>query len=151
MEKIVNYGNGKAEVVDYGIFDENGNYSLAIENDKEITLKSKILFKEDVKDPIFTMTLKDFKGLEICGTNTLIEKVVTGEFKKGDIAIAEFKQILNVAPGKYTLSFSCTHFDHRGELEVLNRKYDALLVEVLSMKNTVGLMNLDSKIKVTKI
>ena len=75
---IVNYGNGKAEVVDYGIFDENGNYSLAIENDKEITLKSKILFKEDVKDPIFTMTLKDFKGLEICGTNTLIEKVVTG-------------------------------------------------------------------------
>ena len=38
---IVNYGNGKAEVVDYGIFDENGNYSLAIENDKEITLKSK--------------------------------------------------------------------------------------------------------------
>lgn len=148
---IVNYGNGKAEVVDYGIFDENGNYSLAIENDKEITLKSKILFKEDVKDPIFTMTLKDFKGLEICGTNTLIEKVVTGEFKKGDIAIAEFKQILNVAPGKYTLSFSCTHFDHRGELEVLNRKYDALLVEVLSMKNTVGLMNLDSKIKVTKI
>ena len=147
----VDYGNGKAEVVDYGIFDENGNYSLAIENDKEITLKSKILFKEDVKDPIFTMTLKDFKGLEICGTNTLIEKVVTGEFKKGDIAIAEFKQILNVAPGKYTLSFSCTHFDHRGELEVLNRKYDALLVEVLSMKNTVGLMNLDSKIKVTKI
>ena len=89
--------------------------------------------------------------MEICGTNTLIEKVVTGEFKKGDIAIAEFKQILNVAPGKYTLSFSCTHFDHRGELEVLNRKYDALLVEVLSMKNTVGLMNLDSKIKVTKI
>lgn len=147
---MVDYGNGKAEVIDYGMFDENGNYAFAIENDKEITLKSKVIFKEDVKDPIFTMTLKDFKGLEICGTNTLIEKVITGNFKKGDIAIAEFTQILNVAPGKYTLSFSCTHFDNKGELEVLNRKYDALLVEVLSMKNTVGLMNLESKITITK-
>ena len=26
------------------------------------------------------------------------------------------------------------HFDHRGELEVLNRKYDALLVEVYLWK-----------------
>lgn len=148
---IVDYGNGKAEVIDYGIFDVNGNYAMAIENDKEIILKSKIRFNEDVKDPIFTMTLKDFKGLEICGTNTLIEKVVTGNYKKGDVIIAEFRQILNVAPGKYTLSFSCTHFDHKGELEVLNRKYDALLVEVLSMKNTVGLMNLESKITITRI
>ena len=148
---IVDYGNGKAEVIDYGIFDVNGNYAMAIENEKEIILKSKIRFNEDVKDPIFTMTLKDFKGLEICGTNTLIEKVITGNYKKGDVVIAEFKQILNVAPGKYTLSFSCTHFDHKGELEVLNRKYDALLVEVLSMKNTVGLMNLESKIKITRM
>ena len=148
---VVDYGNGKAEVIDYGIFDVNGNYAMAIENDKEIILKSKIRFNEDVKDPIFTMTLKDFKGLEICGTNTLIEKVITGNYKKGDVVIAEFRQILNVAPGKYTLSFSCTHFDHKGELEVLNRKYDALLVEVLSMKNTVGLMNLESKITITRI
>ena len=148
---IVNYGNGAAEVIDYGIFGTKGEYLSAIENDKEVILKSKIHFNKDVKDPIFTMTLKDFKGLEICGTNTLIEKVYTGEYKAGDTVIAEFRQILNVAPGKYTLSFSCTHFNSKGELEVLNRKYDALLVEILSMKNTVGLMSLDSKINITKL
>lgn len=148
---IVEYGNGTAEVVDYGIFGTNGQIISAIENDKEVVLKSKIVFHQEVKDPIFTMTLKDFKGLEICGTNTLIEKVYTGNYQKGDTVVAEFRQILNVAPGKYTLSFSCTHFNSKGELEVLNRKYDALLVEVLSMKNTVGLMNLDSQITVTKI
>lgn len=149
--ELITYGNGDAEVVDYGMFDENGNYISVIENDKQTVLKSKILFKKDVKDPIFTMTLKDFKGLEMCGTNTLIEKIVTGEYKKGDIVTVEFKQKLNVAPGKYTLSFSCTHFNHRGELEVLNRKYDALLVEVLSTKDTVGLMRIDSDIKIKKI
>lgn len=147
---LIQYGNGAAEVIDYGMFDVKGNYISVLENDKTVVLKSKIVFHQDVKDPIFTMTVKDFKGLEMAGTNTLIEKVVTGEYKKGDVVIAEFKQVINVAPGKYTLSFSCTHFNHKGELEVLNRKYDALLIEVLSTKDTVGLMRLDSDIKIKK-
>lgn len=147
----ITYGNGKASVYDYGIFDEKGNLTPTIENDKEVILKSKVKFKEDVNDPIFTMTLKDIKGLDICGTNTLIERILTGKYKKDEEAQIEFRQIINVAPGKYTLSFSCTHFNEKGELEVLDRKYDALLVEVLSMKDTVGLMNLNSKITVKKI
>ncbi len=149
--ELITYGNGDAEVIDYGIFDKKGNYISVIENDKEVVLKSKILFNKDVKEPVFTMTLKDFKGLEICGTNTLIEKISTGNYKKGDIITVEFKQKINVAPGKYTLSFSCTHFDHRGELEVLNRKYDALLIEVMSVKDTVGLIKIDSDITIEKI
>ena len=148
---VIDYGNGDAEVIDYGVFDEDGNYISVVENDKKVVLKSKTMFKKDVKEPIFTMTVKDFKGLEMAGTNTLIEKIATGDFKKGDIVTVEFKQVINVAPGKYTLSFSCTHFNHRGELEVLNRKYDALLIEVLSMKDTVGLMRIDSDIKIEKV
>ena len=57
---------------------------------------------------------------------------MTGEFKKGDVVVAEFKQKLPIAVGKYTLSFSCTRFNLNGELEVLSRKYDALLI-VLKM------------------
>ena len=67
------------------------------------------------------------------------------------MAIAEFKVRFPVAPGKYTLSFSCTHFDNRGELEVLNRKYDALLIEIISIKDMVGLLKIDPKVSVTKI
>ena len=147
---IIEYGNGKADLVDYGIFDLNGNIVNVIENDKEIILKSKVVFKEDVTDPIFTMTIKDFKGLEMMGTNTLIEKIVTGKYKKGDTVIAEFRQKISLAPNKYTLSFSCTHFNANGELEVLSRKYDALLVEVLSTKDCVGLYRIDSKINIIK-
>ena len=53
---------------------KKGNYVNVLENDRNVVLKSKIVFNEDVKEPIFTMTVKDFKGLEMCGTNTLIEK-----------------------------------------------------------------------------
>lgn len=149
--KIIEYGNGQADVIDYGIFDEKENYLQSIDNAKEIILKSKIKFNDDIKEPIFTMTLKDFNGLEICGTNTLIEKIATGTYKKGDIVEVSFKTRLQVAPNKYTLSFSCTHFKPNGELEVLSRKYDALLVEIISSKEHVGVLSLDTDISINKL
>ena len=147
---IIEYGNGQADLIDFGIFDTDGNILTSIENDKEVVLKSKVVFNDKVTDPIFTMTVKDFKGLDMMGTNTVQEKIVTGVFEKGDTAIAEFRQKLSLAPNKYTLSFSCTHFNANGELEVLSRKYDALLVEITSNKDCVGLYRLNSNITITK-
>ncbi len=148
---VINYGNGKAEVIDYGIFNEQLKYKEIINNDETVILKSKIKFNEDVKDPIFTMTVKDFKGIEMCGTNTLITNQLTGSFKKGEVVEVSFKQILRLSPGKYTLSFSCTRFNSNGELEVLNRKYDALLIEILSNVDVVGLVRIDSDISYKKV
>ena len=49
------------------------------------------------------------------------------------------------------MSFSCTRYNLAGELEALSRKYDALLIEIMTSKNTVGIIRLDSDIKVEKI
>ena len=150
-DKLIDYGNKKAEVIDYGIFDLDNHPINSFGNDEEVVLKSKVKFNTEVLNPIFTMTLKDFKGLDIAGTNTDIEKMYTGDFKKGDVVVAEFKVKLPVSPNKYTLSFSCTHYTDKGDLEVLNRKYDALLVEITSTKSTVGLLRIDPKITLIKI
>ena len=146
----IEYGNGKAEVIDFGVFDTKGNILNSIDNDKTVILKSKIVFNEKIVDPIFTMTVKDFKGLDMMGTNTLNEKIVTGIYEKGEEVIVEFKQKLSLAPNKYTLSFSCTHYNAKGELEVLSRKYDALSIDISSNKDCVGLYRLDSDIKIEK-
>lgn len=148
---MIEYGTNQADVIDYGVFDKEGNLVNMFDNGDEITFKSKVAFFEDVKDPIFTMTIKDFAGKDIAGTNTNIEKVVTGEFKAGEVVVVEFVQKVPVTPGKYTVSFSCTRYNLSGELEALSRKYDALLVEIMTSKNTVGMIRLDSDIKVEKI
>lgn len=148
---VIEYGNLKAQVIDYGVFDEDNKYLSFIDNDKTVVLKSKIKFNEEVDNPIFTMTIKDFNGVEVAGTNTMIEKIYPGKFQKGEIAEVEFKQKLPIAPNKYTLSFSCTHINAKGELEVLDRKYEALLVEIISSKDNVGLVRLDTKINIKRI
>lgn len=148
---MIEYGNNEAEVIDYGSFDSEGNLVNVFDNQDTITFKSKVKFYTQVKDPIFTLTIKDFAGKDIAGTNTNIEKVITGTFEAGETAIAEFTQKIPVAPGKYTVSFSCTRYNLEGDLEALSRKYDALLIEIITTKNTVGLVRLDSEIKVSKI
>ena len=147
---LIEYGNKDAEVIDYGIFDEDGKYLNSIDNEKVVVLKSKIRFNKNVDNPIFTMTIKNFNGIEIAGTNSMIEKIYPGKYNKGDIVIVEFIQNLPIAPGSYTLSFSCTHIKPNGELEVLNRKYEALLIEIISSKDTVGIVKLSTKINLIK-
>ena len=147
---LIEYGNLDAEVIDYGIFDTNGQFLTLIDNEKTVVLKSKIKFHKEVDNPIFTMTIKNFNGVEVAGTNTMIEKIYPGKFKPGDVVEVEFIQKLPLAPDKYTLSFSCTHINANGELEVLNRKYEALLIEIISSKNCVGMVSLDTKIKISK-
>lgn len=147
---LIEYGNLDAEVIDYGIFDKDEKYLTVINNEKEIILKSKIKFNKEVDNPIFTMTVKNFNGTEVAGTNTMIEKIYPGKFQKDEIVEVKFIQKLPLAPNKYTLSFSCTHINAKGELEVLSRKYEALLIEVISDKNCVGMVKLDTKIEIKR-
>ena len=144
------YGNNEAAIYDYGMFDQYNQPLPIIDNSEYMHIKIKVQFNQDVENPFASITIKDFQGKEMCGNNTNFMGIETGTCKKGEEYIFDFEQKLRLAPGKYTLSFSCTHFNHRGELEVLNRKYDALLIEVLSTKDTVGLLRLDSDINIIR-
>lgn len=147
-ESALNYGNGKAEIIDYGMFDENNNFQNSVNNTDKITIKMKVRFNEMIDEPIFAMSIKDFKGLEYGGVNTVANKKLTGTFKKGDIVTVSFTQVIPIAPEKYAISFGCTKFDHNGNLEVFDREYDALLIEVLADRECLGLVNLKSDIDV---
>lgn len=149
-DRLITYGNGKAQIEEYKILNYKGEEVKVIENDEEVTIRLKIKFNEDTKNPIFAVSVKDFKGLELLGTNTMLENRETGNFKKGEEVIVEFSQKIPLAPEKYALSFGCTRINEEGELEVYDRKYDAILIEVISKKPIVGLVNMDTKIKIKK-
>lgn len=147
---MLTYGNGKAEILDYGIFDDNGDYQTTLNNNQEYTIKMKVKFNEEIDEPIFAMSIKDFKGLELGGVNTKAYKKITGLYEKGETVIIEFKQSFPLAPEKYTLSFGCTKYTSNGDLEVFDRKYDALFIEIIAYRDCLGLIDLKSEINITK-
>lgn len=65
----------------------------------------KVKFQADVSDPIFAFTLKDLKGTEITGTNTMYEHTPLKPQKAGDVREITFKQVMPLeAGGIYAVS-----------------------------------------------
>ena len=148
---VIKYGNGEAEIIDYGMFNNKGEPTTIINSEEEITVKLKAIFNQDVECPTFSMTIKDFNGKEICGTNTNFLDYYTGKCKKGEKYICEFRQKFQLAPGKYTLSLSCSRYDVNGEIVVLNRNYDLMIFEVVSNKKFIGYFYMDTDVNFSKI
>lgn len=144
------YGDGKADIIDFAVVDENGNLTNAIQKGTRFKLKSKVLFHEDVYDPIFTYTFKNVKGVDITGTNTMFEKKDIGLARKGEIYVTTFEQDMYLQGAEYLLSMSCTSYEN-GQLKAHHRMYDLISVTVISDKNTVGFYDMNSKVTIEKV
>ena len=139
------YGNGKAEIIDFGIFDKDGKLSNILIKGERFTIRERIHFYDEIAAPIFTFTIKDKRGMDLSGTNTLFEGENIPAVKAGDEYICSFTQKMNLQGGEYLLSISCTGFEG-GEHIVYDRKYDITSITVLSNKNTVGIYDMESEV-----
>ncbi len=147
---INEYGSKKAEIVDFAIVDDDGLLTNSIVKNEYFTIKSKVHFNEDIKNPIFTYTFRNVKGVDITGTNTMYEKEYIDLAKAGEEYVASFTQKMNLQGGEYLLSISCTGYDDNGELVAYHRLYDLINITVVSDKNTVGFYDMNSTVKIEK-
>ena len=143
------YGDGRAEIYDLGLLDSKGELTNLLLKGEEFTIREKIRFNANIESPIFTFTIKDKKGTELSGTNTMFEDVEVKPVKPGDEAVVEFKQKMTLQGGEYLLSMSCTGFEN-GTHVVYHRLYDVTFITVISNKNTVGVYDMESKVKLTQ-
>lgn len=143
----VEYGNGNASIVDFAILDANGNISGNIEKDTDFAIKMKVRFATDIQDPIFAFTIKDLRGTEITGTNSMFENKYVQPQHEGDERIITFKQKMSLQGGRYLLSLGCTGYKD-GEFQVYHRLYDVCEITVISEHNTVGFYDMHSKVAI---
>ena len=142
------YGDMKAEFIDFGILDQKGNPATVIVKGETFTIKEKIRMNEDIKDPIFTWTIKDKRGTDLTGTNTMLEKIDTGFGEKGRVYDVSFTQKMRLQGGEYLLSMSCTSFEG-DELKVHHRMYDVISLTVLINENKVGIFDSESSVRIS--
>ena len=141
------YGDGRAEIYDLGLFDERGNLTNLLLKGEMFTIKERIRFNANLEAPIFTYTIKDKKGTDLSGTNTMFEGTDVKPVKRGDTYEASFTQKMTLQGGEYLLSMSCTGFEN-GEHVVYHRLYDVANITVISNKNTVGVYDMESVVEV---
>jgi len=108
---------------------------------ERVTLRMVVQAREDLHEPIFALTIKNTAGVEIYGTNTLFSKQPAPPMKTGERREVDFAFDLNLIAGHYFLSFGFTHFVG-DKLVVLQRRYDAIKIDVHSTDRTFGIANL---------
>ena len=139
------YGSKEAEIIDFAITDKSGNITNSIYKGEEFAIRMKVKFNEDIKNPICAITIKDLKGTEITGTNTMLEENNIETGKKGQTAAVEFRQRMSLQGGQYLLSLGLTGY-RLETFVVYNRLYDICNIEVLSTRNTIGFYDMDTTV-----
>ena len=147
--EVQEYGDGRASFEDFGTLDARGNVTNLLLKGEMFTIRERVRFHAPIENPIFTYTLRDKKGTDITGTNTLFEGTEIKPVKDGDVYTVSFRQKMNLQGGEYLLSMSCTGYEN-GEHVVYHRLYNALSLTVISNKNTVGFYDMGSEVEAVR-
>ena len=144
------YGDGAATITNYFVTDNTGKETNSIIKGTDFTVHMRVKFNRDIAAPIFALTFKNIMGIEITGTNSMVEKAFLEPVKAGEEKDVTFTQNMSLQGGEYLLSFGVTGFE-QNDFTVYHRLYDALNVSVVSDKNTVGYYDMNSKCVVTDV
>ena len=147
--EVQEYGDGRASFEDFGTLDARGNVTNLLLKGEMFTIRERVRFHAPIENPIFTYTLRDKKGTDITGTNTLFEGTEIKPVKDGDVYTVSFWQKMNLQGGEYLLSMSCTGYEN-GEHVVYHRLYNVLSLTVISNKNTVGFYDMGSEVEAVR-
>lgn len=145
--KVNEYGNGAGEIVDFAILDDAGKITDIINKGSEFTIRMKLRYHTHLEHPIAAFTIKDLKGTDLCGTNTMYEKNDIRNVEDGDEVVVTFTQRMDLQGGEYLLSLGTTGYVD-GEYTVYQRLYDVCNMTVFSDKNTVGFYDMNSVVKI---
>lgn len=148
--QALEYGTKEAEIIDYYVTDGNGVETTTILKGDPFTMHMRVHIHEDVPAPIFALSIKNIKGVEITGTNTMVERAFLEGVKAGEELEITFSQKVRLQGGDYLLSLGVTGY--KGDsFTVYHRLYDIMNLTVISDRDTVGYFDMESDVKVARL
>jgi teichoic acid transport system ATP-binding protein len=148
--ETLEYGSKKAKITSCRITDEQGRETTAIIKGNDFTIHMEAEAIEDLQAPIFAFSIKNIKGTEITGTNTMFEKAFLDKMQAGEKKEITFKQHMNLQGGEYLLSLGLTGYEG-SDFTVYHRLYDVINITVISDKDTVGFYDMESEVEVKSL
>jgi ABC-type glutathione transport system ATPase component len=111
MKKITNedknkedrWGDGKVKVIETQVETLNGNEVVAV-RDNSMNIRVRYEFLEDISEPVFGLIIRNSSKQDVIVTNTKIENVQTGNFKKDSTIDVLFSMSNVLEAGDYTIS-----------------------------------------------
>ncbi len=141
-------GDGAAEIVEVWAEDETGERKTTFAQGRQMTLKARVSFKEDVEDPAASVFVLNEDHLSVMVGNSAREDDRSGHFAAGDEAVFEFSFENVLAPGRYNPLFMLAH---RGSgLDLIDRLQGAVSFITTATLPLGGVVDLPVQTRVSR-
>jgi lipopolysaccharide transport system ATP-binding protein len=121
------YGDRKAEITDLVILNDAEEPAVTLESGKHYHFQLRVIAHEDLDDIVVAFLVRDLRGIDLYGTDTLLQKTSMPPQRQGQICVVEMRIRMSLAPGQYFLTPSVT----RSNGKQYDLQYDAVLFEVI--------------------
>jgi ABC-type polysaccharide/polyol phosphate transport system ATPase subunit len=149
-DKEYSYGGVLGKITKVTLTNESDQPRLSFTTGSSLRVRLTCQAASHIADPIYALTLKDVRGLEIFGTNTFFQNQTPPNVPAGASTEALFDLQLNVLPGVYFISLGWVRLEN-GEVQVIHRRYDVLRLDVLPRDKSFGLAYCPTKITVSPL
>lgn len=146
------WGDGSAQILDFWLDGVTGVGVPRFSSGETLGLTLHIAFFRDVERPIYGITVKSPDGVLLFGANSrdLDPAVSSSPHKSGDSVRVRFNLCLRLTEGDYFLSVGVAE-DSGGEPIPLDRRYDAIHIQVTNSTRLSGFVDLAPEIMVTAL
>lgn len=143
------HGDGQAEVMHVELLGEESRPTRVLRSGEAATVRVVARFTERHRHPVVGMMLRTRIGMEVYGTNTLLEQVGgdLGPLEPGDQLEVTFRFDCWLAPREYTLAVATQSPDGTSH-DWLD---DVLAFQVIDSRHTAGVANLHAQVTARRI
>lgn len=143
------YGSNEGLIETCDLCDSNGVSVNSFTSSDKITVSFKVKAYKHIPQPIYALTVKSVKGLEVYGTNTYFQNMKFKPLYDGEEAEITFTQSMRLMPGDYFVSLGFVELID-GDIVPLDRRYDVLEMKILPKAGdrSFGIANLESEVHI---
>ncbi|MBK0094564.1 ABC transporter ATP-binding protein [Erwinia sp. S63] len=140
------WGTRAAEITDFTIKSNGSLYPTSLIGGEVVEIKFRCVFHQDIDSPIFGILLKTPDGINLYGASSReLMRDSIGLAKSGSAIDFTFKLKINFNTGPILISVGLTHCDEYGNDEPLDRRYDAVIINVDNEKRFIGLVDAETE------
>ena len=145
------HGDGSAEVVSIELFDAAHCRVEIVETGVPVSVRMRVLFRRDIKNPVFGFLIRNRHGVQVYGTNTEQQQLNLGEVSAGELVEVAFSFDCWLGTDFYSISCAV----HSSAIFEEGIGYDwldgALFFRVTSPILIEGLINLNAGATVRRL
>ncbi|KQR85489.1 hypothetical protein ASG35_27280 [Burkholderia sp. Leaf177] len=144
------WGGGGARITDYAIVTPDKAYPTVVEVGEKLTVAFKVVFDRAYFAPVFGLMIKTLEGLVVYGTNSHLRGEQIDEILIGDAVTCQFTFPVKLNAGHYLISIGVSESALPGTDIPLDRRYDAILLNVTSSESFLGLFDFGARCSLEK-